>query len=155
MKKIFAVALLVAVCFSCNVAQAMRPETVDIVKRYLDATEGFDKPICGGDVDSAVTFLASCATAYNALYEFLNAHPQEKNDKGYIIEFIESDDREVIHYAATVIIMRINTLNDYIIAMKAHEEKRYEYHKKMIELCSADWGQAVQMRQVFRDRYGF
>lgn len=155
MKKFLTVAVLVLMCVSCGTAQAMRPETVDVVKKVLDATDGFDKPIRGYNLRLAGAFLADCITSYNTLYEFLLSHPPKKNENGYIIEFIEPNDRECIYAAANVIIMRVNTLTDYVIAMEAHANKQYDYHKKMVDICSRDWTHAMQLRQNFQDRYGF
>ena len=155
MKKIFSVALVVLMFIFGGAAQAMRAETIDTVKFHLDKTEGFDAAIRGGNVKWSTTFLNDCTNSYNALYSFLKTYQPQKDAKGRVVNFLDKADRECIYCAANVLILRINTLKTYILAMEAYENKQYEHHKKMMDICSQDWQSAIDLRQSFRYTYGF
>lgn len=156
MKRFLSVTLILFAFIFCTngVAQAIEPETKDVVKKSLDITEGFDKPLRAGNEEYARKFSEDCRNAYNELYDYLKAN-QKTEANGNVTEFLPRTDRDCIYYAATVVVMRLYALTDYLLAAEAYKNGQYRIQRKMNKLCTNDWSKANEYRQGFKTTYGY
>ena len=155
MKKILMTVMIIAMCVTGGVAQAMRIETMDLTKRQFEITEGFYKPMLSGNLDWAQREYNSCLTAHAALYDYLNLYKPQTDKNGYVIEFLSGNDREVIYHAANIIVLRRNALYDYILALEAYKRNDTTGQNAMIEACTRDLQLANEYRQNFINLYGY
>lgn len=155
MKKFLLSMLVMLMCVSGGVAQAMQPQTTDITKRMLDLTERFVEPIRGRNLEMSKASYSECKAAYHALYSYLEAYKPQKDESGHVVEFLSEDDREVVRFAAGVIALRMYALNDYILALEASKNGDSAGYNAMAEACSRDLQYAVDYRQGFMNTYGY
>ena len=156
MKKILASVLLVTLIV-CNfgMAQAMRNETKDITKRTLDITDAFYKPMLSGNLERTKNEYTLCMNAHAALYSYLDKYKTQRNESGYITDFLNENDREVVYHAATIIALRIHALYDYILALEAHKGGDLAGQNTMLDACTRDLEYANDCRQSFMNLYGY
>ena len=156
MKKFLSVILLTLLII-CNVgvAQAMRNETKDITKKNLDITDSFYKPMLSGNLNWTKTEYDNCLKAHTELYSYLDKYKPQRNESGYVIDFLSENDREVVYHAATIIALRIHALYDYILALEAHKSGDFNGQNTMIDACNRDLEYANDCRQSFTNLYGY
>ena len=121
----------------------------------LDLTGNFANPIYSRNLEMSKSAYAECRAAYDALYSYLEAYKPKKDESGHIIEFLHDDDRTVVYYAASIIVLRMYALNAYILAKEALNGGDKTRYKEMVDVCSRYLTSEVDYRQKFKNRYGY
>ena len=137
--------LLILASFSeCNAA-ALGNNVVALATNALEVTDGFTRPINGGDLKRAEELYKEYYDLYDKLQNFLQNPPNNTWNA----------ECDCIAYVGSIVNFRRLVLLDYIIAVEAYQHKQMEQYNQMISIMYSDLNNANYMRQVFYNEYGF